>query len=86
MPQVLAQCADQLHKVMVQLRDKQEKEIADSLERFFSDSLLIVVEEEDETEALRVLQTSRTRALSTLVNLPKLLLYTSLASSAILKL
>ena len=58
MPQVLAQCADQLHRVMVQLRDKQEKEskqIADYLEGFFRDSLLKTVEEEDETEALRVL-------------------------------
>ena len=55
MTQVLAQCADQLHRVMVQLRDKQEKEIADYLERFFRDSLLKAVEEEDETEALRVL-------------------------------
>ena len=58
MPQVLGQCADQLHRLMVQLRAKQEKEsreIAEYLEGFFRDSLLKSVEEVDEIEALRVL-------------------------------
>ena len=55
MTQVLAQCADQLHRVMVQLRDRQEKEIADYIEGFFRDSFLKTVEVEDEIEALRVL-------------------------------
>ena len=55
MQQVLAQCADQLHKVMMQLRDKPEKEIADDIEEFFPDSSLKTVEAENEIDALRVL-------------------------------
>ena len=56
MPQVLAQCADQLHSVMVQLRAKQENETADYIEGFFSDTFLktVIAEKEDEIEALRV--------------------------------
>ena len=64
---ILAESANQLNSVMIQLRRLQKaeiknektkkdlKKIADTLEEFFNESLLKVVEEAEETAALRVL-------------------------------
>ena len=67
MSRILAESANQLHSVMVQLRRLQRtetktektkkdlKKIADALEEFFNESFLKAVEEVEETAALRVL-------------------------------